>query len=165
MHLALLLLDLQNDFFEADNPNLPAFEAAAPVINDAITLAREQGWSLVFVQHTSERKPAGSQPWEINERFDCRPIDTRLNKAHENAFWNTGLDALLRSQLVDLVVVAGYVAERCVLSTLRGATERGYRAAILDEAIASLDDRFTRFTLDISPLVTLEALRAMSANP
>ncbi|WP_374688903.1 cysteine hydrolase family protein [Promineifilum sp.] len=164
MHLALLIIDPQNDLFEADNPNLPAFEATVPVINDAIALAREQNWSLIFIQHTSERKPAGSQPWEINERFDCRVVDVRLGKTHENAFWNTGLDALLRSQRVDMVVVAGYVAERCVLSTVRGAAERGYRAALLDEAIAGLDDRFTQFTLDISPRVTLEALRAMSGS-
>ena len=33
MNTALLILDAQNDFFTAENPNLAAFEAAAPVIN------------------------------------------------------------------------------------------------------------------------------------
>ena len=160
MNTALLILDTQNDFFAAGNPNLAAFEAAADVINAAIARFRAAGGGPIFVQHTSERKPAGSQPWAIHERFDCRPIDVRFNKTTENAFWNTGLDALLRSQRVGLVIVAGFVAERGVLSTLRGAAERGYQAALLEGGIAGFDDRYTQFVLEISSRVSLDALRA-----
>ncbi len=160
MSPVLLILDAQNDFFEAGNTNLPAFEAAVAVINEAIALFREAGWPLIFFQHTSERKPAGSQPWRITELVDCRPIDPRMNKTTENAFWNTGLDSLLRSQRIGQVVVAGFVAERCVLSTQRGAAERGYDAAVLEGGIAGPDDRYTRFVLEITPRVSLDTLRA-----
>jgi len=160
MNTALLILDAQNDFFAADNPNLAAFEAAAPVINAAIAHFRAAGGGPIFVQHTAERKPAGSQPWAVNDRFDCRPIDVRFNKTTENAFWNTGLDALLRSQRMGRIIIAGFVAERGVLSTLRGAAERGYQAMLLEGAIASFDNRYTQFTLEISPRVSVEALRA-----
>ena len=61
---------------------------------------------------------------------------------------------------MDFVVVAGYIAEYCVLSTLRGALERGYRGAILYQAIASLDSRYTRFTVEISPHIALVDLKA-----
>ena len=159
MNTALVILDAQNDFFAAGNPNLPAFEAAAEVINAAIARFRTAGGGPIFVQHTSERKPAGSQRWAINDRFDCRPIDVRFNKTTENAFWNTGLDALLRSQRVGRVLIAGFIAERCVLSTLRGAKERGYQAVLLEGGIAGYDDRYTQFTLEISPRLSLEALR------
>ena len=159
MNTALLILDTQNDFFAADNPNLAAFEAAVPLINAAIAHFRAANSGPIFVQHTAERKPAGSQPWAIYDRIDCRPIDVRFNKTTENAFWNTGLDALLRSQRVGRVIIAGFVSERCVLSTLRGAAERGYEAAVLEGGIAGFDDRYTQFTLEISPRVSLEALR------
>lgn len=164
MNTALIILDAQNDFFGTDNPNLAAFKAAAAVINEAIALWREEGWPLVFVQHTSERLPAGSQPWAISERVDCRPIDVRMNKTTQNAFWNTGLDSQLRAQRIGEVVVAGFVAERCVLSTLRGAAERGYDAALLAGGIAGFDDRYTQFVLDISPVVTLERLRKKTTD-
>jgi len=75
----------------------------------------------------------------------------RFNKTTENAFWNTGLDALLRSQRVGRVIIAGFLAERCVLSTLR-------QAALLEGGIAGYDDRYAQFTLEISPRVSLEAL-------
>jgi len=160
VNAALIVLDAQNDFFAPDNPNLPAFEATVPVINGAIAHFRAQGAPPLFVQHTTERKPVGSQPWAINDRFDCRPTDTRMNKTGENAFWNTGLDTLLRSQRVGQVIIAGYISERCVLSTLRGAAERGYEAVLLDGGIATFDDRYTQFVLEISPRAALEALRA-----
>lgn len=68
------------------------------------------------------------------------------------------MDALLQSDGVDLVVVAGYVAEFCVLSTTRGALERGYRSAILAEGIAGMNGRYTQFTLELSPRITLAEL-------
>jgi nicotinamidase-related amidase len=158
MKPALLILDPQNDFFGDDNPNLAEFQAAVPTINAAIALFRQRGWPVVFVQHSSSSKPAGSYAWAIHEQFDCRPDDTRLSKRHYNAFWETELDALLQSGRVDFVVVAGYVAEFCVLSTVRGALERGYRSAILADGIAGMNGRYTQFALELSPRITLAEL-------
>ena len=160
MRPALLVLDPQNDFFETDNPNLAEFQATVPVINAASALFRQRQWPIVFVQHTSHRKPAGSYAWDIHAQFACERDDTRLSKTHYNAFWNTELDSLLQDSGVDYVVVSGYMAEYCVLSTLRGAQERGYRAAVLEQAIASLDSRHTQFMLELSPHISLSDLIA-----
>ena len=151
MNAALLVIDAQNDFFAADNPNLAAFEATVAVVNAAIAHFRAAAAPPLFIQHTSEGRPVGSQRWAIFDRFDCRPVDTRMNKTAQNAFWNTGLDALLRSPRVDRVVIAGF---------LRGAQERGYDAVLLEGGIASLDDRYTQFVLEISPRLSLDALKA-----
>ena len=157
---ALLALDLQNDFFGDDNPNLAGFQATVPVINSAIGLFREHDCPVVFVQHVSLSKPAGSPAWGIHAGFCCHAEDARLSKTYANAFWNTELDALLVSHRVDFVALSGYLAEQCVLSTLRGAYERGFRGAILERSIASLDERLTRFTLAISGHISLEAFKA-----
>jgi nicotinamidase-related amidase len=158
MKPALLILDPQNDFFGDDNPNLTEFQAAVPTINAAIALFRQRGWPVVFVQHSSASKPAGSYAWAIHEQFDCQPGDTRLSKRHYNAFWETELDALLQSDGVDFVAVSGYIAEFCVLSTVRGGLERGYRSAILADGIAGMNGRYTQFTLALSPRITLAEL-------
>lgn len=160
MKLALLVLDPQNDFFEEDNPNIDGFRATVPVINQALQLFHERGLPIIFVQHTSTKKPVGSHTWEIYPSFACQPDDIRLIKKSENAFWNSELDATLIKKQVDFVIIAGYLAERCVLSTLRGALERSYHGAILEGAIASLNNRFTQFTLDISPHLLIDELEA-----
>ncbi len=158
MKPALLVIDPQNDFFAGDNPNLAEFQATIPVINAAIALFREQQWPVVFVQHTSPNKPIGSYAWAISKLFDCQLTDTQFSKTHYNAFWNTDLNFILKAEAVDFVVVCGYVAEYCVLSTLRGALERGYRGAILEHSIASLNNLHTQLTWDISPHITFDDL-------
>jgi nicotinamidase-related amidase len=159
MKPALLILDPQNDFFASDNPNLSEFQATVPIINAAVALFRTQNWPIVFIQHTSKNKAAGTYAWAIYADIYCSPEDTRLSKAYANAFWKTKLDFILKSARVDFVVVTGFLAEHCVLSTFRGARERGYRGAILQGATASLNDQYTKFVLEISPCITLEELR------
>jgi len=62
---SLLVLDPQNDFFSEDNPNIGEFRATIPVINRALQLFRQKGLPIIFIQHTSTKKPIGSQAWEI----------------------------------------------------------------------------------------------------
>jgi nicotinamidase-related amidase len=50
------------------------------------------------------------------------------------------------------------MSEYCVLSTLRGAAERGFDAVILEDSIASLEDVLTQFTLKISPKIRMDQL-------
>ena len=159
MKKALLILDPQNDFFGEDNPNLPAFQATLPVINAASAIFREKGWLVIFIRHTSKRKPEGSELWKIHPLFNHHTDDVCLNKTSFSAFYQTELEMILKDKQVDSVIVCGYISEYCVLSTLRAAIERGFEAAILEDAIASLDDRHTDFTLEISPRVKLEQMK------
>lgn len=120
MKHALLVLDPQNDFFEEGNPNLGEFQATIPVVNRALQLFHERGLPVIFIQHTSLKKSVGAHAWEIHPSFACQPDDIRLIKERENAFWNSDLDATLVKHQVDSVIITGYLAEHCVLSTLRG---------------------------------------------
>ena len=162
---ALLILDPQNDFFGNDNPNLPAFQATIPVINNAISIFREQNWPVIFIQHTSKRKVVDSDIWKIHSAFDRQEKDISINKTHFSAFWGTNLETKLRESQVTSVVVVGYMSEYCVLSTLRAAIERGFEAVILDGSIATLEDRFTQFTLEISPTISIEHLKSTEMKP
>ena len=159
MKKALLILDPQNDFFGEDNPNLPAFQATIPVINAAIALFRDQNWPIIFIQHTSNRKPEGSEIWKIHPQFNHHSDDICLNKNYFSAFWQTDLETILKAEHVNSVIVCGYLSEYCVLSSFRGAAERGFDAVILEDSIASLEDRFTQFTLEISPMIRMDQLK------
>jgi nicotinamidase-related amidase len=158
MKKALLILDPQNDFFGEDNQNLPAFQATIPIINAVIAIFREQHWPIIFIQHTSKRKPEGSENWKIHPQFNHHSDDIFLNKTHYSAFWKTNLETTLKEKQVDSVIVCGYMSEYCVLSTLRGAVERGFESVILEDSIASLENRYTQFTMDISPKIRMDQL-------
>lgn len=166
---ALLVLDPQNDFYEADNPNLKRFQETVPVINRAIAHFRARSWPIFFIQHTSPAKPAGSEAWSVYAGFARAQADICLDKGHLNAFWGTGLDAHLRARQVSFVLLAGFLAEFCVLSTYRGAQERGYQVALLSGGIASLADEQTQWVEGISrqmaPVELDEAFPAAGAEP
>ncbi len=161
MKPAFLVLDAQNDFFAADNLNLAEFEATIPVINTAVDLFHSRGWPVIFIQHTSKHLPARSPRWKIHPRISMSAQDIHLTKSTQNAFWNSELESILRSAQVQLVIIAGFLAERCVLTTLRAASERGFEARLLDGAVASLDARYTQFTFEISPHLPLQKITNM----
>ena len=159
MKKALLILDPQNDFFGEDNPNLTTFQATISIINTAIAIFREQHWPIIFIQHTSKRKPEGSENWKIHPQFNHHSDDINLSKTHFSAFWQTDLETILKEKHVNSVIVCGYMAEYCVLSSLRAALERGFNAVILEGSIASLDEILTQFTLKISPMIRMDQLK------
>lgn len=157
---ALLILDPQIDIFGEDNPNLAAFQTTIPVINAAIAIFRNKHWPIIFIQHTSKRKPEGSDLWKIHPQFNHHPHDICLNKTHYSAFWQTNLEKILKEKHVNSVIVSGYMSEYCVLSTLRAARERDFDAVILEGSIASLNDHHTQFTLEISPQIKLDQIQS-----
>lgn len=58
-----------------------------------------------------------------------------IRKRRSNAFWDTGLEEILRRNSVKLVIVSGFAAENCVLFTYNGAVERDFKEAILHNGI------------------------------
>lgn len=164
MNPVLLVVDPQTDFFDDDNCNLAEFRRVLPKINAAIALFRKQRWPVIFIQHTSARKPSESRAWSIYQGFDFRREDLHLNKAYGNAFWQTDLDERLKALGADYVVVAGFVAEQCVLSTYRGARERNYQAAVLRDGIAGQKNEYSQFVYATSHTVTLNELQPLLAN-
>ena len=129
MNPALLIVDPQNDFFESDNPNLVEFQRVLPTINAAIALFKKRGWLIVFGQHSSSKKQPGTHAWKIFEGFNSIVESFKISKKYPNSFWKTKLNSLLKPSQVDFVVVTGFCSEHCVLSTFRGAYERGYKGS------------------------------------
>ncbi len=160
----LLVVDVQNGFFGDDNPNLPAFYDAVEVINSAIALFRAQNLPIAFVQHISARKVPGTPAYALYDKLDYHPDDPKVSKRHHDAFWQTDLHDVLQQLQADYAVVVGFYAEFCVLSSYRGALARGYEAAILQGATASLDSQRTQFTLDICNTITFGELREQLAT-
>ncbi|MCL2464926.1 MAG: cysteine hydrolase, partial [Micrococcales bacterium] len=54
-----------------------------------------------------------------------------------DAFASTNLDFILRSKGIQTVVLAGFLSNCCVESTMRSAYERGYEVITLSDAVAA----------------------------
>lgn len=91
------------------------------------------GWwekSTGFV-HDPEAPPALV---EYSQIVAPTPSDFIVPKPHDNGFHEAPLDLLLRNLGVRDVVICGFAAECCLLSTIQGAYERGYRTLLVRDA-------------------------------
>lgn len=71
---------------------------------------------------------------------DLVPPATIMNKTRYSAFAFSSLARLLSSRHVDALVVTGAETDMCVLATVLGAIDRGYRVVIAEDAVCSFSD-------------------------
>jgi nicotinamidase-related amidase len=65
-----------------------------------------------------------------------------IDKSGKGAFYNTELDATLRKQTIENLLVCGVTTEVCVNTTVREANDRGYRCVVLADCCASYFPEF-----------------------
>jgi nicotinamidase-related amidase len=139
---ALILIDVQQAFNDPawGQRNNPQAEA-----NIARLLAAWRGGKrpLFHVQHSS-RSPNGffhiSKPGHAFKP-EAMPLDgeTVIVKNVNSAFIGTDLEARLREQGIDTVVIAGITTDHCVSTTTRMAGNFGFNAYIVADACATFE--------------------------
>ena len=143
MNRALLVIDVQNEYFTGKMPvTYPAGSLAN--ILAAMDGAAAHGIPVVLVQHTAPQPdPAtfrrGTHDWEVHQSVLAKPHDRVIEKNLPGSFTGTGLDDLLRGMGVDTVVIAGYMTQMCCDTTARQAVHLGYRVEFLSDATGTLD--------------------------
>jgi nicotinamidase-related amidase len=163
MKPALLIIDMQNEFFNLNQACADSMKSAIEYINAAIELFREKKLPIIIVQHKSENenlKP-GKSGFDVPESIKLRTTDPRFSKTYSNSFTKTGLSEKLKELKVDTVIITGFCAEYCVLSTYRGAQDLDLTPIMLRGSIASDNSEHIRFVEEISEIVSYGALKTI----
>jgi nicotinamidase-related amidase len=136
---ALLVIDVQNEFFNISQTCSDSLKSAIQYINAAIDLFRKNNYPVIAIQHKSEEENLvpGKPGFDIPETVKLTPQDTHIIKTYGNSFTKTGLLEKLKAQGVDTIILTGFCAEYCVLSTYKGAQDLDITPIILKGAIAS----------------------------
>ncbi len=80
----------------------------------------------------------GQRGAEIDARFAPQPVDIVIEGKREvDAFGSTNLNFILGSKGITKVVLAGFLTNCSVESTMRTAYERGYEVVTLADAVAA----------------------------
>lgn len=162
MRPALFVIDIQKAFFSRDAVTTASLENAIEYANAAMPLFRAKGLPVVCVIHEDEADGLvpGSPGFEPHEDLRFEPEDIRVVKRTGSAFaGGTGLGDQLRSLGVDAVVITGFCAEQCVLSTCRGAEDEGFKAMLLQGSLASGHAERIAFVQAINEGITFGALQ------
>jgi nicotinamidase-related amidase len=161
MKPALLVIDVQKKFLTIDPTMTQSINDAIEVINAAIALFREHDLPVISVQHIDEESSLapGKEDFELPDSLNVLPTDLHIHKTYGNAFTKTPLADELRKRDVDTVVVTGFCAEHCVLSTYRGAQDHDLTPILLRGAMASDNLENIRFVENISEIISFKALK------
>jgi nicotinamidase-related amidase len=163
MKPALLVIDVQKDFFNISPECAKSLDDAIENINLAIAFFHKKGLPVFCVQHMDpeDNLIPGTDGFDIPESLKITPTDLRIHKTYGNAFNKTPLAGKLTEMGVDTVFITGFCAEYCVLSTIRGAMDLDLTPIIIKDCLASATLSNIRFVEDIHDLVTIGAMEKM----
>jgi nicotinamidase-related amidase len=160
MKPALLVIDVQKRFFGESPTTAQSLADALVTINAAIAAFREKGLPVIAIQHVDESE--GLVPNEdgfgLPAELHILPSDLHIHKIYGNAFNKTPLAGELHELAVDTVILTGYCAEYCVLSTYRGAEDIDLTPIVLRDSLASDSPENIRFVERISSILSFGAL-------
>ena len=127
---ALLVIDVQKDVVGAAYRRDEVIEN----IHHLVDKARDQGVPVVWVQHSDEWMPRGSDAWQYVpelQRLDSEPL---VHKTFGDSFEGTDLEEVLAAAGIGRLVVTGAQTDACIRSTIHGAFTRGYDVTLVGDA-------------------------------
>ncbi len=142
MNQALLIIDIQNDYFEnGANPLHGSLEAAQNASN-LLTEFRSNNLPVIHVRHESTRPGSSffipnTQGAEIHKLLKPEKNELVITKHVPNSFINTGLDNYLKSLKIDTLYVCGMMTHMCVDASVRAAKDLGYQIKLKANACAT----------------------------
>lgn len=161
MNPALLVIDVQKKFFKFGSMTAQSLNDAIECINAAIALFREKHLPVICIQHMDEKEKLvpGEEGFELPEELDILPSDMHIHKTYGNSFSKTPLEEELRELGIDTVIITGFCAEYCVLSTYRGAQDLDLTPIMLRGSLASGIPENIKFVESISDIISYGALK------
>jgi nicotinamidase-related amidase len=139
---ALLLIDIQNDYFPGGAFELEGAAAAGAGAGQVLRAFREQNMPVVHIRHEAVAAGstfflAGTRGAEIHASVAPVQGEPVLTKHYPNSFRETGLADLLRQLGVEHLVAGGMMSLMCVDATVRAAFDLGYTCTVLHDACAA----------------------------
>ncbi len=144
MTQALLLVDIQNDYFPGGAMELVGSPEAGKQAEALLQGFRAAERPVVHLQHVSTRPGAtfflpGTEGVKIHPSLAALPGEPVFQKHYPNSFRETPLLGHLRDQGIDQLVIAGMMTHMCIDATVRAAADLGFQCQLAQDACATRD--------------------------
>ncbi len=176
-HTAILVVDMQNDFcamegaFHRSGRNLSLIDQMIPRLQKFLDEARNLAIPLVFIKNVTLKNGLSDSPawlyfknklisereYTLKDTWGCEFIkelqpkgnDVVVEKHRSNAFVNTDLDLILRSNKIQTIVVTGVMTQGCVESTVRHGAFLDYYVVTVKDCVATYDQEIHNASMKI----------------
>ncbi|HIE33706.1 MAG TPA: cysteine hydrolase [Candidatus Altiarchaeales archaeon] len=147
---ALLVIDMLNDFLYG-KLKCERCQKIIPDIRKLIDFCRDKEISVIYVcdSHTKDdlefkkwppHAVEGTKGAEIISELKPDNKDFIITKRKYSAFFQTGLDSLLRERDIKELILSGILTDICIQHTVADAFYRGYRTIVPKECTEALSD-------------------------
>ena len=144
MNKALIIIDIQNDYFE--NGKMPLVGPVEASLNTRLILEqfRKEKLPVFHIQHISVRPNSTfllpvTKGQEIHENVKPLEGEKVIVKHFPNSFRETELLEDLKSKNITDLVICGMMTHMCVDATVRAAKDIGFNCILIGDACATRD--------------------------
>ena len=144
---ALILIDIQNDYFAGGKWSLEGMDGATANAARVLAAARQAGDKVIHVRHEFESADApffvpGSAGANIHPQVQPLASEVVVLKHQVNAFLGTDLKAQLDAAGIEQVTLVGAMSHMCIDAAARASSDFGYATTVIHDACATRDHEF-----------------------
>ncbi|MEC2054028.1 cysteine hydrolase [Peribacillus psychrosaccharolyticus] len=143
MSTALIIVDIQNDYFpngkmELSNPEKAAVNAAKVLEH----FRKNNNGNIFHVQHIAGDPSLGffvpdTEGANIHKTVQPLENESIIIKHFANSFLQTELESKLKEKRITKLVVVGMMTHMCIDATVRAAVDLGYETTLIEDACAT----------------------------
>ncbi|KHN68689.1 isochorismatase [Acinetobacter oleivorans] len=139
---ALLVIDMQNGLFNSQSKPHNAQLVLSSIVS-LIEYCHLNDRPIIFIRHVG-KKGTALDPNDANTQLitdlTFNPHgDTVIEKMYPSRFKNTVLKEVLEKLDVDEIIIIGMNTEYCIDTTVRTASENGYKVILISDAHTTTD--------------------------
>lgn len=168
MKTGLILVDIQNDYFEGGKNPLVGSKEAAKQAKKLLEYFRANELPVFFVQHISLNQDTkffapDTIGAEIYDDIFPKEQEEVIVKHAPDSFFQTNLKESLEKESVTQLVVCGMMTHMCIDTTVRAARNYGYEVTLIEDACATKDLVWNQNTIP-APVVQDAFLSALDGT-
>lgn len=159
MTQALLIIDIQNDYFPGGTMELVGSPGAGALAGELLKLFREKSKPIIHIQHIAMNRDATfflpeTYGVQIHEAVTPLKDETLFQKNYPNSFRETPLLEHLRQNQIAQLVIVGMMTHMCIDTTTRAASDLGFDCLLVHDACATKSLTFGGVTVSAQHVQT-----------
>lgn len=152
MNTALLLVDIQNDYFPNGRMPLEKSTEACQKAQEVLQAYRAKQLPVIHIQHISTRPDAVhflpcTKGVEFHQNVLPTKNETTIKKHYPNSFKDTALLNHLIKNQINHLIVGGMMTHLCIEATVRAAYDLGFSCTVLSDACATKNLEFNNMLI------------------
>ncbi|WP_223151426.1 cysteine hydrolase family protein [Chitinophaga varians] len=146
---ALLIIDVQQDYFKGGKMELSGPDAAAANISQILKKCRQEGIPVIYIKHQADAGFLVTHTPGAEIHSSVQPVANEkiITKHYPNSFRETELLKYLQQIGTTDLIITGMMTHACVDATTRAAKDFGFHCTVVADACATRDLKVNQQTV------------------